>query len=309
MTIDNLAEHFKHLELKLGERGRQSSQPPRVRATMYCIMCGQSGHGIQECLESKFFISQDICRMDVNNRVVMSDGTTLPCTDGEGGVAKQIHSHLTGNAPSGPTSTSASNVEVVAAKADYEDESNELAVLGSMEFEVLPVDRLEKSKRSKPYDRPDMKKGVEKTTPETILCPRDPQPNCAYVELPPTILKHMPPAEVPHPSGDDQEMMDAVAPVPSKGKLKEIPVVVPTLIWEPEVTKLRVCASVPKEMPRFEVVNPKFPNEKMKNQAPQYKYATELMNETNQEGVFHNIMDQLVTLKLGELLGTSYDLG
>src|SRR5258708_16834487 len=119
----------------------------------------------------------------------------------------------------------------------------------------------------------------------------------------------MPPAEVPHPSGDDQEMMDAVAPVPSKGKLKEIPVVVPTLIWEPEVTKLRVCTLVLKEMPRFEVVNPKFPNEKTKNQAPQYKYATELMNETNQEGVFHNIMDQLVTLKLGELLSTSYDLG
>src|SRR5258708_21712395 len=178
-----------------------------------------------------------------------------------------------------------------------------------MEFEVLPMDRLEKSKRSKPYDHPDAKKGVENTTPEIILCPRDPQPNRAYVKLPPTILKRVPPAEVTHPAGDDQEMTDASAPVPSKGKSKEIPVVVPTPVREPEVTKPRVRSSVPKEMPRFEVVNPKFPNEKTKNQAPQYKYATELMNETNQEGVFHNIMDQLVTLKLGELLSTSYDLG
>ena len=41
---------------------------------------------------------------------------------------------------------------------------------------------------------------------------------------------------------------------------------------------------------------------------PQYKYTTELMNETNQEHVFQQLLDQLVMLKLGELLGTSYDL-
>src|SRR5260221_8502229 len=103
-------------------------------------------------------------------------------------------------------------------------------------------------------------------------------------------------------------MTDAVAPVPSKWKSKEIQVIFPTPVREPEVTKPRVRASVPKETPRFEVVNPKFPNEKTKNQSPQDKYATQLMNETNQEGVFRNIMDQPVTLKLGELLSTSYDL-
>ena len=53
---------------------------------------------------------------------------------------------------SGPTATSTSNVELVAAEVDYEDESEELAILGSMEFEVLPADRLDKSKRYKPYD-------------------------------------------------------------------------------------------------------------------------------------------------------------
>ncbi len=47
---------------------------------------------------------------------------------------------------------STSNVELVAAEADYEDKSKELAVLGLMEFEVLPANRFDKSKRYKPYD-------------------------------------------------------------------------------------------------------------------------------------------------------------
>jgi len=56
--------------------------------------------------------------------------------------------------------------------------------------------------------------------------------------------------------GEDKEMVDAPVPVPSKGKSREHPVVVPTLLQEPEVASL----------------------------------------------------SQPVTLKLGELLGTSYDL-
>src|SRR5260221_4292964 len=89
-NIDDLAECFRHLELKLGEWGGSQTQPPKTRTAMYCIMCGQSGHGICECSESKFFITQGICRLDVNNRVVMNDGTALPCTEGDGGAAKQI---------------------------------------------------------------------------------------------------------------------------------------------------------------------------------------------------------------------------
>src|SRR5260221_5458600 len=73
--------------------------------------------------------------------------------------------------------------------------------------------------------------------------------------------------------------------------------------------KLRICTLALKEMPKFEVVNPKFSNEKMKALAPQYKYATELMNRINQEQVYQNVMEQPVTLKLSKLLGSSYDLG
>ena len=101
----------------------------------------------------------------------MSDGMALPCAEGEGGVAKQIRDQLAGNKSSvpGPTSTSASNIEVVAAEnAYYDDEPEELAILGSMEFEVLPADRSDKGKRAKLYDHPDAKKGVEKTAPEVL---------------------------------------------------------------------------------------------------------------------------------------------
>src|SRR5260221_7322425 len=167
---------------------------------MYCIMCGQSGHGIRECSESKFFIAQGICRLNINNRVIMNDGTALPCAEGDSGTAKQIRSRLAGNMPSvsGPMATSMSNVELVAAEADYEDESEELAVLGLMEFEVLPADRLDKSKRYKPYDRPEAKKGVEKTLPESVSHLKDAKPNRPYVKLPPMILKRTPPAKVPY---------------------------------------------------------------------------------------------------------------
>src|SRR5258708_37491333 len=122
---------------------------------MYCIMCGKSGHGIHDCSKSKFFISQGICRMDVNNRVIMSDGTALPCAEGEGGAAKQICDWLAGNKSSvpGPTSTSALNVEVVAAEnAYYDDEPEELAIFGSIGFEVLPTDRSDKGMTAKPHD-------------------------------------------------------------------------------------------------------------------------------------------------------------
>src|SRR5258708_5079123 len=131
------------------------------------------------------------------------------------------------------------------------------------------------------------------------------------MELPPTILKHVPPAQVPNPPGEDKEMVDAPVTVLSKGKSREHPVIVPTPIREPEVAsqKPQERISAPKEAPRFEVVNPKSSNDKSKNHVPQYKYVTGLMNNTNQEQVYQCILSQPVTLKLGELLGTSYDLG
>ena len=78
-SIQDLAKRFRLLELKLGEKGNNTDGlPPKVHSTMYCLMCRQQGHRLQGCSESKFFIVQGICRRDLNNRIVMSDGSTLP---------------------------------------------------------------------------------------------------------------------------------------------------------------------------------------------------------------------------------------
>ncbi len=147
----------------------------------------------------------------------MSNGTALLRAEGEGGVAKQIRSCMVGNIPAatGPMSTSASNVEVVAEEADYANEPEELTILGLMEFEVLPADRSDKTKKAKPYDRPEAKKSMEKTVPVVIPWL---QPNKAYIDLPPTILKHPTPETVLHPQREDQEMVDESVPTMTKGK-------------------------------------------------------------------------------------------
>ena len=86
------------------------------------------------------------------------------------------------------------NIKLVAEEFYCNDEPEELAVLGRMEFEVLPAERTERTKRLKPYDRQEPKRSVEKTLPEV---PKRPGilPNHAYVELPPTILKHPSPVQ------------------------------------------------------------------------------------------------------------------
>src|SRR5258708_28914396 len=87
-NIEDLAAQFKRLELQLGERAsNHEGLPPKMHSIMYCIMCGKQGHGIRDCSESKFFIVQGICFMDVTNHVIMGDGTALPRAKGEGGAA------------------------------------------------------------------------------------------------------------------------------------------------------------------------------------------------------------------------------
>src|SRR5258708_22062099 len=129
-------------------------------------MCGKQGHVIRDCAKLKFFLGQGICRMDLNNRVMMSDGSSLPHAEGDRGAAKIIRLKLAGVSPAAPTSTSASNVEVTAAETNLNDEPTELAILGAMEFEVVPAEQMGKFKQTKPYDRSELKKVVEKTLPK-----------------------------------------------------------------------------------------------------------------------------------------------
>ena len=79
-----------------------------------------------------------------------------------------ICERLAANTASGPTLTSASTIELVSDDIYCHDEDTELAALGWMEWEILPAERTNKSKKSKPYDRSELKKVVEKALPEVL---------------------------------------------------------------------------------------------------------------------------------------------
>ncbi len=105
--------------------------------------------------------------------------------------------------------------------------------------------------------------------------------------------------------------MGDVTPSEPKGKQKEVPAVVPTLSCSPEVmlNKSKTDQVVPlRKEPQFEVTEPKATNEKPKYQPLQYRYLIELMNKTDPEKVFQNLLSQPVMLKLGEVLGSSFKL-
>ncbi len=105
--------------------------------------------------------------------------------------------------------------------------------------------------------------------------------------------------------------MEDVTPSEPKGKQKEVPAVVPTPSCSPEVmlNKSKTDQVVPpRKEPWFEVTELKVTNKKPKYQPLQYRYSTELMNKMDPEKVFQNLLSQPVTLKLGEILGLSFEL-
>ncbi len=105
--------------------------------------------------------------------------------------------------------------------------------------------------------------------------------------------------------------MGDVTPSEPKGKQKEVPAVVPTLSHSPEVVpyKPKTDQVVPlRKEPWFEVAEPKATKEKPKYQPLQYRYLTELMNKMVPEKVFQNLLSQPIMLKLGKVLGSSFEL-
>ena len=311
-NIDDLTERFRQLELKLGEKENKFAAP-RARTAAYCIMCGKAGHGIKECEQSRFLVTQGICRLDIYNRVVMSDGSPLPRAEGEGGAAKVIRERASKNLPTSSTAaTSASNVEVVNVESEKDTDREELAVLGSMEYEVLPADRAERAPRAKPYERAENKESSEKRKGEEKSDRSKTHPNRAYVDLPPSILKR-PPGHVTKSSVDDEKMDDVQEEFSrkDKGKQREDLASIPPFVQVPEVTLPPIPksgTSAPKPAPKFDIKNPAGVPDRQKP-APQFKYASEIMSKVDPDKVFEKILDQPVILKLGEVLGTSFELG
>src|SRR5258708_25898307 len=105
--------------------------------------------------------------------------------------------------------------------------------------------------------------------------------------------------------------MEDITPSEPKGKQKEVPAVVPTPSCSPEVApnKPKTDWVVPQKKELwFEVTKLKVTNEKLKYQPLQYRYSTELMNKMDPEKVFQNLLSQPIMLKLGKVLGLSFEL-
>ncbi len=107
------------------------------------------------------------------------------------------------------------------------------------------------------------------------------------------ILKCPTPVQPILPVNEDEEMdevVEEVAPNMSKDKQWDQPIIVPMVKHMLDITsqkpKVECRYPIMKEAPKFEVVNPRAPNDKQRNQGLQYKYATEIMNEMNQESIF-----------------------
>src|SRR5258705_7141525 len=169
---------------------------------------------------------------------------------------------------------------------------------------------MDKSKWSKLYDHSESKKVVEKMLPKAPPQLGEPIPNKAYVELLPVILK-CPVSEKPVQPVPEDKVMEDVTPSEPKEKQKEVPAVVPTLSHSPEVmlNKSKTDWVVPpRKEPQFEVAKLKVTNEKPKYQPLQYRYSMELMNKMDPEKVVQNLLLQPVMLKLGEVLGSSFEL-
>ena len=64
--------------------------PESVSLPSSCYMCGESYHSVCNCHATIFLIALGICYLDINNEVVMVDGSAFPQAGGEGGIACTI---------------------------------------------------------------------------------------------------------------------------------------------------------------------------------------------------------------------------
>ena len=155
---------------------------------------------------------------------------------------------------------------------------------------------VDKPKRTKPYEREDKTKD-----PEVIQRSSSLSPNCAYVEIPtPTILRRKVPVGPMKPMIEDVPMEENVTSLP-KGKSRE-----EGGKKESNRKMGEKLESVKTPKVRFEVKERDIPRVES---TPSFKYAMEIQNQTSAKEVFQKMLAQLVTLTLGEVLGSSFELG
>ncbi|KAF9515771.1 hypothetical protein BS47DRAFT_1360738 [Hydnum rufescens UP504] len=112
-NIDNLVEKIGRLTIVLGQ-----FDPDKVAhctgkfnvSSIECFMCGEQGHSLKECPETKAFIVKKVLKILNKGRLVQLDGTDLPRRDINNG-------------------------------GSFELLNQEFTVFGNYEYEVFPAER------------------------------------------------------------------------------------------------------------------------------------------------------------------------
>ncbi|KAF9505446.1 hypothetical protein BS47DRAFT_1400393 [Hydnum rufescens UP504] len=266
-NIDDLAEKIGRLTIALGQfdPDKVACRPGKFNvSSIKCFMCGEQGHSLRECPETKAFIMKKVLKISNEGRLVQLDGSDLPRGDIDNrGVAR------------------------ILALTKLELLNQEFAVFGDYEYEVFPAERKQEEVKPKAY----------------VELPQHPVRQVPPTDNPkvPTILKKETRTAEPAPTllNEDIEMCDATMDQPASRKHKE------TL----DNKGSPVAKAKSKTNPTLEDVVVRSKTEHSKKRAsPVYRFTSELQENVDVEALYKSLMEKQVTVKLGDVLGSSLEL-
>ena len=169
------------------------AKPSYTASAQVCYMCGQNeSHGMKYCPETIVFMASGIVKMNVDGRIIRTDGKPLPWgIPGGGGIAKVLKDELANR----KGSTSAAEVEH-GKRFVSNYEFAKLDNVGTM-YTVIPVQWVEKNKdeHMQPYCCSERnKERANPMLPEKEIPVKKMIPEVVIPAPPKTILKRQTPA-------------------------------------------------------------------------------------------------------------------